>query len=165
MIGAIVGRIYEAPAASLSDGIVDHVMDRVERARAQGDKADEPRKPSVRPAKILDLRAEREKRLKLGAAVVAIVALAAGIVLTTRHANEQAPVAKGTPQDVAPPPKGTAPPPTAPVAPHDEVAAAAGVDVEQVDSNRDVQVYYLPSSVRANASSVVVWIDDKGAAP
>jgi hypothetical protein len=43
--------------------------------------------------------------------------------------------------------------------------AAAGVDVESVDSPKEVSVFYLPSASGGTASSVVVWIDDKAAAP
>ncbi len=152
-LGAEFQESYQAPAASLSDGIAESVLSKIERDEAA------PRKPSVRPPKVVDLRDQREKRLKVGAAIVAAVALAAGIVLTTRHANENVQVAADKPpQLVRPPAPAPAPPPT----PEPPQIAAAGGDVEQVDSKHEVEVFYLPSSVGANASSVVVWIDDKG---
>jgi anti-sigma factor RsiW len=149
-LGPVVQKIYEPPAAALSEGIADLVMARVAQ--------EEPTRRSVRAPKLVDLRAERERRIKVGAAIVAAVALAAGVVLTTKKVNEQrAPVAVTT---TAPPnAPADVPSPTPPE------QAVAGVDVEQVDSPKEVSVFYLPSATGANASSVVVWIDDKAAAP
>ena len=142
-LGTVVQRIYAEPPAALSDGIADAVMAKI---------SEEPSpKKSVRPPKLVDLRAERERRIKMGTAIVAAIALAAGVVLTTKKLNNQhAPVARAT---------ATA---TSTAGPEQ---AVAGVDVEQVDSPKEVSVFYLPSAVGANASSVVVWIDDKGSTP
>src|SRR5262249_14414491 len=117
----------------------------------------------IRAPKLVDLRAERERRIKVGAAIVAAIALAAGIVLMTQKVNEQrAPVAMPSPPAPAPAP---APPPVpAPVGSEQQaVVAPAGADVEQSASPKEVSVFSLPSATGANASSVVVWIDDKSA--
>ena len=156
VLGEVVVQMHDAPHAAATEGLVDDIMARVEKEGA-------PRKSSMRPPRVVDLRDRRENRLKVTGAIIAMVALAAGIVVTTRKANEDTPshVAQGgtahtaptTPTQVAP---GPGPGP-------DTQVAAAGVDVDQVDTKNDVQVFYLPSSVQANASSVVVWIDDNGA--
>lgn len=153
VLGRVVTGLHDASYGGATDGLADAIMAKVAQEGA-------PRSPSIRPPRVVDLRDAREKRVKVGAAIVAVIALAAGIVLTTRKANEtpmrQAKVGAGaSPATGA---LGTAPPPP-------QAVAAAGVDLEQVDSENDVAVFYLPSSVGANASSVVVWIDDKGAAP
>jgi anti-sigma factor RsiW len=151
-LGRVLVEMHEPSHAAATLGLVDDIMARVEKEGA-------PRK-SMRPPKVVDIRDLREARVKVAAAIVAVVALAAGIVLTTRKANEDSSsqVAKG-PATTSPLPRQAPVPATGP----DTQVAAAGVDVEQVDTNHDVQVFYLPSSVGANASSVVVWIDDNGA--
>jgi anti-sigma factor RsiW len=108
VLGRVVQRIYEPPAASSTDGLVDEIMASVAKEGV-------PRKPSVRPPKVVDLRDLRERRLKVAGAIVAVVALAAGIVLTTHRANQSPFQAFQTP-----PPGVTAPAPApapAPVAP------------------------------------------------
>jgi anti-sigma factor RsiW len=160
VLGRAVVEMHEAPHAAATDGLVDEIMARVEKEGL-------PRKSSMRPPKVVDLRDRRENRVKVVGAVIAMVALAAGIVVTTRKANEDTPSRQVATQPTAP--GKTASPVATPTAPGTaaggggDTLATAGVDVEQVDSNRDVQVFYLPSSVQANASSVVVWIDDNGA--
>jgi anti-sigma factor RsiW len=152
-LGDVVGQVYEAPGASASDGIADAVMAKI------ADEAAAPRKTaSVRPPKVVSLADAREKRIKVGAAIVAAIALAAGIVLTTQHANENAPVAMPGKTITPTPPVGTAPASTGQT--QEPLQVASGVDVEQVDSpSHEVEVFYLPST-KGNASSVVVWIDD-----
>jgi anti-sigma factor RsiW len=155
-LGPIVQKIYEEPAPALSEGIADAVMTRL---------ADEPApKKSSRPPKLVDLSAERERRIKVGAAIVAAVALAAGVVLTTQRVNDQshAPIAERRIQGA---PQPTPPAPSEPAPAEPAAVAVGGVDVEQVDSPKEVSVFYLPSVGGGNASSVVVWIDDKGATP
>jgi len=150
-LGPIVQKIYEPPAAAQSDAIADLVMAKIAERK------------SIRAPKLVDLRAERERRIKVGAAIVAAVALAAGIVLMTQKVNEQrAPVAMPSPPAPAPAP-APVPAPAPAGSEQQAVVAAAGVDVEQVDSPKEVSVFYLPSATGANASSVVVWIDDKSA--
>jgi anti-sigma factor RsiW len=159
-LGEVIGEVYEEPPASASAGIADLVMAKI------GEEAPAPKKASVRPPKVISLMDARERRIKIGAAIVAAIALAAGIVLTTQHANENMPVAK--PERTAAPLVTPAPAPTQePEQAQVQVqVASAGVDVENVDSpTHEVEVFYLPST-KGNASSVVVWIDDKaGAAP
>jgi hypothetical protein len=152
-LGPIVQKVYEPPAASASEGIADFVMAKI----AEGEP---PARKSIRAPKLVDLRAEREKRIKVGAAIAAAIALAAGVAFMTQKVNEQhRPIATPTPPVTAPAPA------PAPVASEQQavVAAAGGVDVEQVDSPKEVSVFYLPSATDTNASSVVVWIDDKAA--
>jgi anti-sigma factor RsiW len=154
VLGGVVERIHDASHGASLDGLADAIMARVEKEGA-------PRRASIRPPRVIDLRDARENRLKVAGAIVAAIALAAGIVLTTRKANQDSPFQAShiQPHVTTPATPGTAPGP-APVP--DTQVAAAGVDVDQVDSKHDVEVFYLPSSVGKNASSVVVWIDDTG---
>ncbi len=158
VLGAYVEDMHEPAHAAATEGLADDIMARVQ-------KEGPPRKSSMRPPKVVDLRDAREKRVKVATALVAVVALAAGIVLTTRKANEDGRIqaSPGTQHTTSPatPGAGAGAPP-APPQQLATAAAAGGVDVDQVDSNNDVQVFYLPSSLGVNASSVVVWIDDKG---
>jgi anti-sigma factor RsiW len=164
-VGDELERVYPRPEGAAYETIADRVMLGVARIQAEA-----PEQHLPRAGKLTDLRGVRERRVKVGAAVLAAVALAAGIVLTAWHTDQGAPgaVVAGnvgvSAQMIAPVP---APPPRAPGSSASGIAApsVAGVEVEQVDSARDVQVYYLPSmGGNGAASSVMVWIDDKGPA-
>jgi len=101
--------------------------------------------PSARaPSAVSSLAAARDRRAKRSQMVVVVgaLAMAAAGILFLRGRNAE---------------PGKA-----------EVAQAGqdrGVEVSSIDSNDDsnVSVFYLPASGGNAASSVVVWIDDKGA--
>ena len=80
-LGKVVVEMHEPSHAAATLGLVDDIMARVEKEGA-------PRKSSMRPPKVVDIRDRRESRFKVAGGIIAVVALAAGIVLTTRKANE-----------------------------------------------------------------------------
>ncbi len=90
----------------------------------------------VRGAHVVDLAAVRARRVKVGAAVMSFVAVAAAVTLWFgRSASHLVP-------DLVP----------------QFATAAMGVQVQQVDSQ--AMVYSIPA-VHSNASSVVVWLGDE----
>ncbi len=102
----------------------------------------------VRPAaSVTSLAAQRERRAQKSQVVVMIgaLALAAAGILYLRGRGEETP--KPEVASVVPTP------------------SASGVEVSNIDSSGDknVSVFYLPASGGNAASSVVVWIDEKGA--
>lgn len=101
----------------------------------------------VRPAaSVTSLAAQRERRAQKSQVVVMIgaLALAAAGILYLRGRGEETPK----------PEVASVPTPS-----------ASGVEVSNIDSSGDknVSVFYLPASGGNAASSVVVWIDEKGA--
>jgi hypothetical protein len=147
----------EAEAAPEID-VVSAVMARIEADTA----------PVVSDgARVTSLAAERSKRARTSQAVVIIGALAlaaAGILYVRGHheAERQAErQAEGQAERQAEGPK----PELAQTTPAADKAAEKGVEVHDIDSNgqSQVSVFYLPASGGNTASSVVVWIDDKGA--
>jgi hypothetical protein len=164
---------------AMADGIVDAVMHKL---------SSEPTAKLRRPTSIA---AARQRRAGTVAAVVGLVALAAGAMMILRS-NEQsktevALVGPARPAEIAPletaSRPGTLAAPgtsgalaqaspensgTAPGAPAAPGSPTSGVDVEQVESpSHQVSVFYLPAvaaaATNSNASSVVVWIgDDNG---
>jgi negative regulator of sigma E activity len=145
------------------EGIAETVMARIER---------EERKANTQKRIVVDLaqvRAERAQMAgrtgggawKVGAFVAAALALAAGAVFMLR--GEQ-PGAHNTPQVQ---PQSQSAHPQLPIQlPKENVLAsiAAGVDVESLDAPEAVSVFYVPAvnaAANANASSVVVWIEDE----
>lgn len=96
---------------------------------------------------VSSLDAARARRRKIGAAVVAALALAASVFVMTRQKTE-APLAKAP---------ATAEPPAVVAA-----TGGAGVEVEAVESKgHSVSVFYLPSANELS-TSVVVWVDETG---
>lgn len=144
------------------DGIADTVMARIDR---------EERKANTQKRIVVDLaqvRAERAQMAgrtgggawKVGAFVAAALAIAAGAIFMLR--GEQ-PGAQNTPQVQ---PQAHSALPQLPQLPKENVLAsiAAGVDVESLDAPEAVSVFYVPAvnaAANANASSVVVWIEDE----
>lgn len=135
-------RAAEDTVAMPSIDLADAIMAKIDDAPAAA-------APSVRPAAaVTSLAAQRERRAQKSQVVVAIGALAlaaAGILyLRGRGADD------------------TAKPEVAQVTPS---PSASGVEVSDIESNDDknVSVFYLPASGGNAASSVVVWIDEKGA--
>jgi len=103
---------------------------------------------TARPAaSVTSLAAQRERRAQKSQVVVAIgaLALAAAGILYLRGRGDE--------------------PHKAEVAQADTKPAASGVEVSNIESSNDknVSVFYLPASGGNAASSVVVWIDEKGA--
>lgn len=141
------------------DGIADTVLARAEREerRAHTQKRivvdlDQVRAGAVRAPK------KRSAGWATPVAVAAgVLALAASITMLMR---DEKPGASTDPQRGAPP-SATQP---SPPQPKEMLAALTeGVDVETVDAPQAVSVFYVPAmnAVGANASSVVVWIEDE----
>ena len=88
-------------------------------------------------------RLKRGMRTRVGAAVITLTALAAGVFLY-QHSHPNVPV------------RGANDHPPAPVA-----QAATGVEVGQVDTSQHaVSVFYVPSESEKGPETTVVWIDD-----
>jgi anti-sigma factor RsiW len=97
--------------------------------------------PSPAKSNVVQLKAAR--RTKVVGGIAAALALAASVVLMTRHKDE-VPMAQQTPITVQP-------------------EQGSGVDVD--DPGRSVSVFYLPNETSATTStSVVVWVDESGEA-
>lgn len=139
-LGDWVRETAEAPA--LGFDISSAVMARLDVGEQPKLAADRPTMPSPATAEARKVIAfPKPAPLRWGAAVVAALAVAAGIAFVIER-------------------PGTT---TTPVAHLDPVAAPAdtvGVAVDHVESPNGVSVFYLPAALNANASSVVVWIDD-----
>jgi anti-sigma factor RsiW len=141
-LGGVVEALHEDARgkAIASFDVADAVMAKI---------ADEPKPtkaastPSV--SSLDEARARRASRVKIGAGVVAALALAASIFVVARN--------KETPMATSPVPSPTT------------VASSEGpgVTVEAVEgAGQSVSVYYLPSSNELSTTSVVVWVDETG---
>lgn len=95
----------------------------------------------IKPNDIERARLKRAARMRNGAVIVALAALAAGALVW--HRSQQDPSAKSRP---------AISPPTA--------LAQTGVQVEQVDSTQSVSVFYVSDENEKNTPTTVVWIDD-----
>lgn len=109
-------------------------------------------KPTNSPApQVSNLAFERERRAQRSqvAVMIGALAIAAAGILYVRGRHE-AETSKPVAQAIQSTPG---------------VASEKGVEVNDIDSNgkSQVSVFYLPASGVNAASSVVVWIDDKGA--
>ncbi len=139
-LGDWVRETAEAPA--LGFDISGAVMARLDVGEQPKLVADRPTLPSQATAEARKVIAfPKPAPLRWGAAVVAALAVAAGIAFVIERPSA----------------------PTGPVAHLEPVAAPAdtvGVAVDHVESPNGVSVFYLPAALNANASSVVVWIDD-----
>jgi len=136
----VASRAAHALCTPLEIDVVSAVMARIEAETA----------PVVTDgAHVTSLAAERSKRARKSQAVVILGALAlaaAGILYLRGHREVEGP--KPELAQVTAPDK----------------ASEKGVEVHDIDSNQSqVSVFYLPASGGNTASSVVVWIDDKGA--
>ncbi len=131
---------------------VDAEASIAEAIHGRGSKVHAP-EPTRPPAQVTSLAAQREKRAQRSQIVVMIgaLALAAAGILYVRGRHE------------ADAEHAAAQAKHGPVVPQNE--AEKGVEVHDIDSNSQsqVSVFYLPASGKNAASSVVVWIDDKGA--
>jgi hypothetical protein len=144
------------------DGIADAVLACIEREEG-----------NAAPANVValdDVRAvHAERRTPKAAAgrwrvaaglAAATLALAASVFVVMRG---EAPTAVRDPRPSTPPSQ-LLPSPLPQVDAVKEVLATVGVDVETVDAPQAVSVFYVPAmnaSASANASSVVVWIEDE----
>jgi anti-sigma factor RsiW len=127
------------------DGIADAVMSAIERE----------------PGKVAPIGQARRARTGVTSAVVAALALAAGVVFFVTS-RAPAPVAKEEPVPSAP--VAQTPEPVAPSASQALAQTETpGVDLEEVRSIRNkVDVFFTPTASAAGAkASVVVWIDDR----
>lgn len=130
----------DARAIAAFDG-VDGIMAKVDAERSSEKGNAGGREPAV-----IDLtaRAPRQKIFKIGGAVAAALALAASVVVMTRHKEEQ--------------PMALSPVPGVEV-----VSSSGGVDVDVVQTpGQSVAVYVLPNETSLT-TSVVVWVDETGA--
>jgi hypothetical protein len=119
---------------------------------------------AARSAEVTSLAAARERRaagapnrpasrLKVGAGIAAVLALAASVFVFAQRPTAEAPMAK------APSAPAVQAPGEAPRAP---TAAGTGVEVSTVNSpGNSVSVFYLPSANELS-TSVVVWVDETG---
>lgn len=135
------------------DGHEDVVAPRIANVDLTSAIMDAVAKTEIEPAKpaaadnVRSLDAERARRRKIGAGVVAALALAVSVLVMARPKDE-APLAKGP----------AAPATTAAVATN----GGSGVEVEAVESQgHSVSVFYLPSANELS-TSVVVWVDETG---
>lgn len=121
-------------------------------------KAIEAEKPAA--AQVRSLDAAREKRagkagggLRIGGAVVALLAAAAAVAVFARQPSET-PVARSTPA-ITVPPSGAA----------NAAQGGPGVEVEAVESpGSSVSVFHLPGASELS-TSVVVWVEETGDKP
>jgi anti-sigma factor RsiW len=132
---------------------------------------DTPKDAAEKSSNVSSLAAAREKRaeraerasgkgssLKIGAGIVAALALAASIFLVAQHRTDETPMAKGP---SAPPVQANQPVQANPAS---TVAtnSPGGVDVSTVNSpGNSVSVFYLPTANELS-TSVVVWVDETG---
>ena len=158
-LGALVreghaARDGEAIAAfSIADDVISAVADI------------EPDAPSRRVSIVTSLdaaRAKRAQRLRVGAGVVGVLALAAAVFLVARPKGEE-PLAQ---RPVAPSPSAPSPSAPSPGTPSPSAVLASdmgpAVQVEAVESaGQSVSVFYFPSESELS-TSVVVWVDETG---
>jgi hypothetical protein len=153
-VGEWVARFAEDGAVKAgADSIADAVMANVAASRA--------------PTK---LDAARARRRNVAAVAALAVAMAAGVAAYVRSdKTPPGPVASDTTPTRSTAP--TIPPSEGPteIATNDTLnAAGRGVELEEVESLSAVSVFYVPAvaaPANANASSVVIWIDDTAPEP
>jgi len=139
------GALEPAPSVEL----VDAIMARLPTEAAAGETLASPPAAQAAPVRSLaEARARRARASQFAVAVGALAIAAASLFYArARHeAPSVGPVALATPSAVEP------------------VGAEKGVEVRAIDSDEtsQVSVFYLPAGANMS-SSVVVWIDDKGA--
>ncbi|HRG99704.1 MAG TPA: hypothetical protein PLR99_25835 [Polyangiaceae bacterium] len=149
---ALLGQAVQAagalePAPSVE--LVDAIMARLPTEAAAGETLASPPAAQAAPVRSLaEARARRARASQFAVAVGALAIAAASLFYArARHeAPSVGPVALATPSAVEP------------------VGAEKGVEVRAIDSDEtsQVSVFYLPAGANMS-SSVVVWIDDKGA--
>jgi hypothetical protein len=163
VLGSHVRR-EEAELGSLpADGIADAVM-----ARIGGAQAGVVDLAAARAQRSAAVRGPGRSAWKFGVvAVAAALALAAGAVFMLRGeqlgAQNDSPRPPGQHTSLLPSPL---PSPRSPSPSKENVLASivAGVDVESLDAPQAVSVFYVPAmnaAANANASSVVVWIEEE----
>jgi hypothetical protein len=167
-VGEWVARTHEDRAvAAGADSIADAVMARVAESatRADGVRA-EPRELSSLDA----ARERRARRMQTGGALIAIAAMAAGVLFYVGSQSGPTQATGGPLASMAPSEPETARPPT-PSADPEQVAVGAGtVQVNEIDSpSHDVSVYEIPAAAAAanmnSAASVIIWIGDDSPQP
>jgi anti-sigma factor RsiW len=130
--------------------VTDAVMASVKDAKAA------PKVGSLAGARAAREARENKKEsngLKVGAGIVAVLALAASVFLVAQHRTDETPMAKA--------PSVATQPGTQPSA-STMAANSAGVDVSTVNSpGNSVSVFYLPTANELT-TSVVVWVDETG---
>jgi hypothetical protein len=152
VVDAVMGRIAGDPTPERSEGAAAHLgVVRMDAARPK-----------------------RRARVQLAAGVVAVAALAAGVLLYVRSDKTTQEIDRNPIASVVPPPPATTS--AAPTAPPAMVAsavpvapqgAATNVEVDEVESSRSrgVSVFEIPmggaAAANAGQSSVVIWIDDE----
>jgi negative regulator of sigma E activity len=149
-LGDWVRETAEAPAMGFD--IADAVMARLDATEKPQHRPDRPTLPSP-PSPRSDeagkvLAFPRPAPLGWGIGVVAALAVAAGIAFLVQRPKANVPETAHVDPITAPAPEGS-----------------VGVAVDHVESPNGVSVFYLPAAINANASSVVVWIDDSAPAP
>lgn len=162
-LGATIRLAGDPEPVITLDGIADTVLARVDREERR---AHTQKRIVVDLAALGEVRAgnaraqggvRRGSRWKAPVAVaVGVLALAASVTMLMRDEKP------GATRPQNPPPLATQP---VPQPPKENVLAvlSEGVDVETVDAPQAVSVFYVPAmnAVGANASSVVVWIEDE----
>lgn len=130
------------PQVDLADAIMAQIAAETPAASAT------PAATPATPLSLSEARARRAQASRVAAAIGALALAAAGLFYVRAHHAETAvgPVARVTPSSAEP------------------ADAEKGVEVRVIDSDEtsQVSVFYLPAGANM-ASSVVVWIDDKGA--
>lgn len=116
----------------------------------------------LQPNDIDKARIRRTNRLRMGAVAASLVALAAGVTLYVRQSNGGS-QATNQPVPTSILPSGTGSESNALASLH-----PTGVEVDSVDTPSSVSVFYVPadsaeSAAKNGQSTLVVWVDDKGA--
>jgi hypothetical protein len=100
--------------------------------------------------------------LKIGAGIVAALALAASIFLVAQHRADETPMAKGPSAPAVQPGQANQADPASTERSSVATNSPGGVDVSTVNSpGNSVSVFYLPSANELS-TSVVVWVDETG---
>jgi anti-sigma factor RsiW len=141
----------EAKAIASFD-IADAVLAAVEKEQGKGQEEEkaEPRQAAVVPIEAARARAGKDRRvLKIGAAVVAALALAASVFLVHRNTEQEAPIARAP-----------AMPPPATAAVSAEIGGDVDVEIEETQG-WSISVFHVPSETNLT-TGVVVWVDESG---
>jgi hypothetical protein len=151
--------------SGVADGIADGVMAAIAREAQRAEVKDGA--SASRSARVVELASGRARRSRAGvtSAVVAVLALAAGVAFLV---TSKAPAPQAKDEPIAPSSSpveraGSSRASESPSASAETLAESEGhgVDLEEVRSIRNkVNVFFTPTTPAAGAS-VVVWIDDR----
>jgi hypothetical protein len=157
-------RVFEGLVESPLGDWVRHAQDTSARGAGADSIADAVMAAVAVAQEPTSLDAARAKRLRLRLLAATVVAVAAGVIAyvrTDRTDRTEGPGPAPIASNEAPRPTHTV---TEPVgATPDPSWAQTGVDLEHVESPSAVSVFYVPAVAApesANASSVVIWIDE-----